>query len=181
MPLTLARPSAALAPSYFTFIDELRAAGDTVWPSRVPAAGESEGAFLNKLLRKEHQIEPPSPVCEAVFWGVDGGDTVVGVIALRLALTPALQHFGGHVGYEVRPSRRRQGVATAMLRALLATPQAQRIGRLFITCAPTNTGSRRAIEACGGVLEGVVFVESVSRETCHYWVATSGAGSSTPS
>jgi hypothetical protein len=39
-----------------------------------------------------------------------------------------------------------------------------------VTCAPDNVGSRKAIEASGGVLQAVVFVQEVNRETCHYWI-----------
>lgn len=57
-----------------------------------------------------------------------------------------------------------------MIRELLLTERARIMGRILVTCAPTNTGSRRAIEANGGVLQGIVFVEEVNRETCHYWI-----------
>jgi predicted acetyltransferase len=169
--LVLVRPALAHAASYFEFIDELRAHGDTIWSSRVPSEGEDHDAFVTKLLAKEHTAEPPS-VPESVHWAVVD-ERVVGVIALRHRLTERLARFGGHVGYEVRPSSRRRGVATAMLRQLLHTERARSMGRILVTCAPSNVGSRRAIEASGGVLEGIVFIEEVERETCHYWIDVS--------
>jgi predicted acetyltransferase len=168
--LRLQRPALELVPSYLEFIEEMRAAGDTIWSSRVPADGESHEAFVATLLRKELAAEPPA-VTETVHWALVD-ERVVGVIALRHELTEKLAQFGGHVGYEVRPSVRRRGVATAMLRLLLATERARSMRRILVTCAPSNAGSRRAIEASGGVLEGIVFVEAVSRETCHYWIDT---------
>jgi predicted acetyltransferase len=167
-PLALVRPSLDAYTSYAHFIDEMRAAGDTIWPSRVPAAGETVASFVARLLQKETIAEPPA-VTETVYWAVLDG-RVVGVIALRHRLTEKLARFGGHVGYEVRPSARRRGVATGMLRLLLATERARAIGRVLVTCAPDNAGSRKAIEANGGALEGVVYSEEARRETCRYWI-----------
>jgi predicted acetyltransferase len=168
----LVRPSIEHIASYFDFIEEMRANGDTIWPSRVASEGESAEAFVAKLLAKETHAEAPA-VCESVHWAIDDAERVVGVIALRHTLTEKLARFGGHVGYEVRPSARRRGVATEMIRALLRSERARSMGRILITCAPTNIASRRAIEANGGVLQGIVFVEDVNRETCHYWIDAS--------
>jgi predicted acetyltransferase len=50
------------------------------------------------------------------WWVVDG--EFIGRISVRPDLTPGVPD-GNHVGYAVRPSRRRQGHATAMLAAVL--------------------------------------------------------------
>ena len=166
--LALVRPSSALVPSYLGFVDEMRALGETIWPSRMRLAEERPDAFVARLFLKETAPEPPA-VPESVHWGaVDGA--VVGFIALRHRLNERLAVFGGHIGYEVRPSCRRQGVATAMLRLLLATEPARAIGRILVTCSTANAASRRTIEANGGVLERIVFADEVNRETCHYWI-----------
>lgn len=166
--LRLVRPSLDVVASYLDFIDEMRALGETIWPTRVPAAGDSVDAFVHGLLVKETAPVPPA-VAESVYWGVVD-DRVVGFIALRHQLNERLAQFGGHVGYEVRPSSRRQGVATATLRLLLRTPQARALGRILVTCAPTNAASRITIERNGGQLAAIVFVDEVQRETCHYWI-----------
>ena len=164
----LVRPAVDLVPSYLEFIEEMRALGETIWGSRLPDAGTDNDAFVARLLRRETAPEPPA-VPESVHWGVVD-DRVVGFIALRHRLNAVLAQFGGHVGYEVRPSCRRQGVATAMLRLVLATERARALGRILVTCAPSNAASRKTIEANGGVLDGIVFVDAVKRETCHYLI-----------
>jgi predicted acetyltransferase len=89
--------------------------------------------------------------CTTLWW--TNGDTYLGRIAIRHQLTPRLRQVGGHIGYDVRPTARRQGHATAMLRAAL--PVARHIGleRVLITCDVTNIASRKVIESCGGKLE----------------------------
>ena len=100
------------------------------------------------------------------FWIVDEGDDYVGSLALRHELTPFLLREGGHIGYWVRPSARRRGHAREALR--LALPLARDevgLDRVLVTCREANEGSRRAIEANGGVYED-------SRNgTRRYWIA----------
>ncbi|MDP2345989.1 MAG: GNAT family N-acetyltransferase [Deltaproteobacteria bacterium] len=170
--LTLVRPSLAFVASHLEFIEEMSAVGDTIWPSRLPRSGEELATFVARLFLKETAPEPPA-VPESVHWGVVD-DRVVGFIALRHQLNEQLAKFGGHIGYEVRPSCRRQGVATAMLRLLLVTERAQTLRRILVTCAPSNAGSRKTIEANGGLLESIVFVDEVQRETCRYWIDVEG-------
>ena len=96
---------------------------------------------------------------------------MVGRIVLRHELTPDLREFGGHIGYEVRPSFRRRGVAGEMLRLVLKTPKAREIGMILLTCAPGNVASIKTITANGGVLEKTAWVERVQRDTCYYWIS----------
>ena len=86
------------------------------------------------------------------LWWVEG-DAYLGRIAIRHRLTEGLRRLGGHIGYDVRRSRRREGHATAMLAAAL--PVAHRLGidPVLITCDTGNLASRRVIEANGGELE----------------------------
>jgi predicted acetyltransferase len=94
---------------------------------------------------------PATRVPSTNLWWVEG-DEYLGRIAIRHRLTDSLRRIGGHIGYDVRPSRRREGHATAMLAAAL--PVAHRLGidPALITCDTHNVASRRVIEANGGVL-----------------------------
>ena len=57
--------------------------------------------------------------CRARRGGGSTGDDYLGRIALRHRLNERLLELGGHIGYDVRPSARRRGHATAMLAAVL--------------------------------------------------------------
>ena len=110
---------------------------------------------------------PTGHVPSSVLWiGGDDPDEYLGSLSIRHALTPYLLEVAGHVGYSVRPTARRRGVATEALR--LALPEAARLGldRVLVTCDTDNVASARVIEANGGVLEDV---RGVKRR---YWVAT---------
>jgi predicted acetyltransferase len=93
------------------------------------------------------------PVTE--LWFVEGTD-YLGTVVIRHRLTPELERVGGHIGYHVVPGHRRRGHATWMLAQ--AKPVCRRLGltEILVTCAEDDVGSRRVIEANGGVLDRVV-------------------------
>jgi predicted acetyltransferase len=85
-------------------------------------------------------------------WWWCEGSTYLGRIALRHELTRHLREVGGHIGYDVRPTARRRGHATAMLAATLPHARAMGIDAVLLTCDVDNVASRRVIEANDGVL-----------------------------
>jgi predicted acetyltransferase len=58
----------------------------------------------------------------------------------------------GHIGYAVVPWKQRRGYATRALREVLRDASAEGLRYVEITTDPGNVGSRRVIEANGGVL-----------------------------
>jgi predicted acetyltransferase len=104
------------------------------------------------------------------LWWVED-DAYLGRLTIRHHLTPSLHAYGGHIGYAVRPAARRRGHATAMLRAALPyARQTLGIDPVLITCDDTNTGSRRVIEACGGVFE------DQREEKLRFWIGAGATG-----
>jgi len=82
-------------------------------------------------------------------------DELIGRVSIRYQLNERLLRSGGHIGYGIRPSRRRQGFGRQAL--VLGKQHAREHGlqRLLLTCADDNIGSARIIESCGGVLETI--------------------------
>jgi predicted acetyltransferase len=101
-------------------------------------------------LRGEAPIERDR-VPHRILWWADG-DEYLGRARLNLRLNDELTEFGGHIGYDIRPSARGRGHATALLRASLRIAREAGIGPILLTCAPDNHASRRIIERNGGVL-----------------------------
>jgi predicted acetyltransferase len=95
---------------------------------------------------------PEGIVHSDYFWIVDGSG-FVGYLALRHALTPFLLEEGGHIGFSVRPARRREGHATRALAQALPAASALGLDRVLITCDEDNVASRRTIEHNGGAHE----------------------------
>lgn len=95
---------------------------------------------------------PPDRVPCTYLWIVDGSE-FVGFLAIRHELNDFLLEEGGHIGFSVRPSRRREGHATRALRLALHEARALGLDRVLVTCDHDNEASRGTIEANCGVLE----------------------------
>lgn len=131
-------------------------------------ADAAEFGHYVRWLRDQALEESPRPagfVPATTLWWVSGGD-YLGRIAIRHRLTPRLREAGGHIGYDVRPSARRRGHGTALLSAALPVARGLGIDSALITCLAANTGSRKVIQANGGVLENRV------GDMLRYWVPT---------
>ncbi|WP_193105629.1 GNAT family N-acetyltransferase [Brachybacterium sp. FME24] len=116
--------------------------------------------FVTERLAQEDpatELEEPWVHCTS-RWIVpaDGSDEVLGFLAIRHDLNRFLYDQGGHVGYSVRPSARRRGIASAALALGLQEARGLGIAPVLITCDEHNVGSRRTIETAGGQLENVV-------------------------
>ncbi|MGH3498866.1 MAG: GNAT family N-acetyltransferase [Nocardioidaceae bacterium] len=133
-----------------------------VWTSR-----EGFAAYVAAVVAEREEVTPRRDglVPSTTLWWVDG-DAYLGRIAIRHRMTPDLLEFGGHIGYDVRPTARRRGHATAMLRAALPVAATLGIDPALVTCDHDNVGSRTVIEVCGGVLEDQRGVK------LRYWVPT---------
>ena len=106
--------------------------------------------------RRLEKTDPPEGFVPAtMLWAVDG-DRWLGRVSVRHELNDHLIRFGGHIGYAVRPSARRRGIATTLLRVGLGMLNEIGVGEALILCAEDNEGSRRVIETVGGELEKVV-------------------------
>jgi predicted acetyltransferase len=84
------------------------------------------------------------------FWIVKGG-IVVGSVGIRHRLNDWLRRVGGHIGYDVHPAYRNQGIATFALKEALKIVASLGVPEALITCSDDNAASTRVIEKCGGV------------------------------
>lgn len=111
----------------------------------------------------------PGRVPQTIFWIIADG-AAVGMLRMRHYLNDALRVEGGHIGYYVRPSARRRGVAREALRLALA--ELARLGeeKAMLTTYPDNAGSIRVIEANGGVLAAQVQDPGGERTISQYWI-----------
>ena len=80
------------------------------------------------------------------------GIQIVGIIDLRHTLNDFLKDFG-NCGYSVRPSERRKGYATEMLRQILDVARESGMTELHLSVERDNEPSIKTIISNGGVYE----------------------------
>jgi predicted acetyltransferase len=167
-------PTVRLRTSFLAAVIEFREDRDYSIPWFVndiePPALTDAAAFAGYIARlmaerTEAGVQTLGFVPMTTLWWAEG-DQVLGRLAIRHRLTPALEQAGGHIGYDVRPSARRRGHATAMLAAALPLARELGIRQALLTCDDTNVASRRVIEANGGRFIGM------AGNKRRYWVAT---------
>jgi len=156
-PVKLVQPSAEWADSFFEAMEEYRQAGEPQLSSRVTR--NTFEAYLNAVEQgAKGEGLPTGYVPATEYWIVDR-DGYAGRITLRHFLTPELERFGGHIGYSIRPGKRRLGYASHALRLVLKEAHRRMIQEVILTCDESNTGSRKVIENNGGVQRDIRAVE----------------------
>jgi len=110
----------------------------------------------------------PGLVPQTTYWLIVDKQ-YAGTIDIRHRLTPSLRKFGGHIGYQIRPSFRKKGYGALQLKLCLPLVWKLGIERALITCDDDNIGSQKIIEANGGILQDKVD-NGRSSLTRRYWV-----------
>ena len=94
----------------------------------------------------------PNWVVTDTFFAMDERNTIVGIIDLRHTLNDFLKDLGNY-GYSVRPSKRKQGYATEMLRQLLNVARQVGLDEIHLSVERTNKPSIKTIIKNGGEYE----------------------------
>jgi len=122
----------------------------------VPIKPKTIQEYIRRTENNAQGINLPDQwVPSTTYWLVDKSH-FIGHIDIRHELNKRLEKRGGHIGYAVRPSERNKGYGKKILE--LGLEKAREIGlkKVMITCDLLNTGSRKIIEANGGVFESVI-------------------------
>lgn len=107
--------------------------------------------WLEKL--KEDCLREPGEdkVPARTFFLVRADDgRIVGMANIRLALNERLRHYGGHIGYSIRPTERGKGYNKINLYLALKVCARHGIDSVFLDADLDNPASWRTMEALGG-------------------------------
>lgn len=116
---------------------------------------------------RQADLLPSDYVPMTTYWLRRNGYPV-GISKLRHRLNEALLNRGGHIGFCIRPSERRKGMAKEILSQTLRSAHRMGIEKVLLTCDIENEPSWKTIEKCGGRLEKLANGES------YYWIETRG-------
>jgi len=80
-----------------------------------------------------------------------------------------LFNAGGHIGYGIRPSERRKGLATMLLELSLIEAKRLGIKDVLVVCDAGNIGSEKTIVKNGGKADSD-FIEEGGNVIKRYWI-----------
>ena len=165
----LISPSFEFKNGYLELLEEQHQAGEDFFQSAL--AQKDFATFIEELNLQSKGINlPPGIVPMSTFWLIDSSQMILGRSVVRHFLTPALEHQGGHIGYVIRSSRRRQGYGALILFLTLEKARSLGLARVRITCDTDNIGSVRVIEKNNGVLSATTISEQTGKLISQYWI-----------
>jgi predicted acetyltransferase len=98
-------------------------------------------------------------------------DQVLGGIVLRHDFDDYVQ-WAGHIGFGIRASARRRGLASWALGRMLDEARVLGMDRVLVVCAADNVASAKTIERLGGLLEEVR--DTGLGPARRYWITLAG-------
>ena len=170
-PTELVGPSAHWRDSYRGLVAEFTAASEKLVPFTLEFPHDDFDGLLRRLEACARGVEIEKGfVAHSTYWLVRDHAEVVGVANIRHALTARLRREGGNIGFGIRPSARRQGLGSVLLRESLTRAAALGLTRVLVTCAKSNVASSRVIARNGGVLESEEYLPNRGEIVQRYWI-----------
>ncbi|MEK9134718.1 MAG: GNAT family N-acetyltransferase [Patescibacteria group bacterium] len=167
--MQLILPSLKYKASYIEALEESKNETEETQLNK-PAENQSFEEFVQQLNDNAKGINLPEGYVPAtMLWLIDK-NKVIGRVQIRHELNDYLMKYGGHIGYYIRPSKRMMGYGTKILELALVYAEKLGLSKVLITCDDDNFGSRRIIEANGGILENIITVEKGKPKRRRYWI-----------
>ncbi|MBI4234852.1 GNAT family N-acetyltransferase [Candidatus Peregrinibacteria bacterium] len=133
---------------------------------------EKEPDNLDDYMKQTRNNEKGKGLSESfvpstTYWLIDN-DEFVGHTNIRHKLNEHYRKIGGHIGYYIRPSARKKGYGTKILK--LALKKARRLGlkKVLITCDESNIASQKVIEKNKGKFQDKI--PSDPEPKLRYWI-----------
>jgi predicted acetyltransferase len=165
----LIEPSSQYKNEYLDMVSEWKSSGENLIPWVLRFDSSNFQSMIEELtrLRNDTNLEE-NKVNSSTFWLANQDRKLLGVVNIRHRLNNNLLHIGGHIGYGIRPSERKKGYATEMLRLALLEAKKIGINKALLTCDKVNIGSAKTIINNDGKLDSEAIINDI--EIQRYWI-----------
>lgn len=167
--MQLVKPSIKYKQEYLGALEESKGETSDTQLNK-PEENQSFEEFVQQFIDNEiGKNLPKGWVPATMFWLLDNNE-IIGRVHIRHELNDYLFKFGGHIGYYIKPSKRNMGYGKKILELSLAEAKKLGLTKILVTCDEDNIGSKKIIEANGGLLENKVESGEDKPQTCRYWI-----------
>ena len=139
----------------FDMMDEWNESGEKIIPYAIRKVDYHNFEEYRESLETKEDKDGLVP--DSTFFCLDTDRNIfVGAVNIRHYLNANLLKNGGHIGDGVRPSERRKGFATKMIKLALEECKKLNIKRVLMVCDKDNIGSAKSIINNGGRVENEI-------------------------
>lgn len=164
----LIRPSIKYKTSFLKALQEFQREGRNL-DLNYKEIAENFSKFVRERKNRALGLDLPKGfVPESIFWLVNRGE-YIGRLSIRHRLNDHLKKIGGHIGYEIRPTKRKRGYGREILRLGLLKAKKLGIKNALLTCDFDNVGSRKIIQGNGGVFENRA-MNPKGKDKLKFWI-----------
>ena len=172
--LKLIKPDKKYYKQYKEMMDEWNMEGSRIAPWPLHLKYHTEEYFKEMLYRVE-EVEKGDNLgkyaSSTTYWLYnDKTNVLLGASNLRHYLTEDGLKLWGHIGYGIRPSERKKGYATELLRMTMTEAKKKNIDKVLLGAYIGNIGSWKVMEKCGGKLEYIFIEEETGLTVKRYWI-----------
>ena len=172
--LQLIKPSKQYYKQYKQMMDEWNMEGSRIapWPLHLKYHTEE---YFKEMLDRVEEVEKGENLGEyassSTYWLYeDETDRLLGASNLRHYLTEDGLKLWGHIGYGIRPSERKKGYATELLKMTMKEAKKYNIDNVLLGAYTGNIGSWKVMEKCGGKFENIVIEDETGLPIKRYWI-----------
>ncbi|WP_108670345.1 GNAT family N-acetyltransferase [Peribacillus acanthi] len=170
MNVYLSKPTVDLESEYLSFYQEWKDCGEVMVPWVISKDPSDFQEMIQSLLDAEEGKNLPDHwVPDSTYWLINEEKKVIGAVNIRHQLTEGLFNSGGHIGYGIRPSERRNGFATKLLALSLEKAKELGIQKALVVCDKGNIGSEKTILDNGGIPDND-YIEEDGNIVKRYWI-----------
>ncbi|MDF1617979.1 GNAT family N-acetyltransferase [Petrocella sp. FN5] len=170
--IKLTKPSLLYQSTFLDFVKDVKESGYESYTHYVKAE-KNFSEFMNELIDMSEgvNIKKGWAPCSS-YWLIDNNEEVIGVIRIRHRVDNDSLEMAGHIGYEIKSSKRKKGYGQRLLE--LGLMEARKIGlqKVLITCDEDNVASKRMIEKCKSKYKKSIFDEESGKNILQYEVDT---------
>jgi predicted acetyltransferase len=167
----LVNPAQTYKEAFRSYASDYVASAETFWIDYYQESLENFEGYLTRLRDESLGLGlPPDRTPFSSYWYLREDGKIVAVSRIRHSVNDWINRSVGHIGFDVRPSERRKGYATLLLRETLIKAKQMGHTEVLLICDADNIASTKVIERNNGVFCDVIDSLFSGRRAKRYWI-----------